>query len=196
MKIKNIIEQVLFRGRKTLKSVRFDMLNRKSIWSNQVYEVYDTGDAAVILPYHKKNRTVLLIRQLRIATYVNGNEDGMLIEACAGKLNKGENPDECIVRELEEETGYVVLDVQKISEAYIAPGAITEKIHFYITPYNETMKKYDGGGLEEEGEDIEVMEVSFETAYRMMEANEIKDVKTIVLLQYLKMNEAVLCGKS
>lgn len=196
MKIENVIEEVLFQGRKLLKSVRFDMLNRNSEWSNQVYEVYDTGDAAVILPYHKTNRTVLLIRQLRIATYINGNNDGMLIEACAGKLNKGENPDECIVRELEEETGYVVPSVQKIAEAYIAPGAITEKIYFYITPYTEEMNRYEGGGLAEEGEDIEVMEVSFDTAYKMVESNEIMDVKTIVLIQYLKLNEAVLCGKS
>lgn len=193
MKLKNVIEEVLFQGRKLLKSVRFDTLNRNSEWSNQVYEIYDTGDAAVILPYHKTNRTVLLIRQLRIATYINGNKDGMLIEACAGKLNEGENPDECIIRELEEETGYVVPSVQKISEAYIAPGAITEKIHFYLTPYTEEMKKYDGGGLAEEGEDIEVMEVSFATAYKMVESNEIMDVKTIVLIQYLKLNEAMLC---
>lgn len=135
--------------------------------------------------YNTVSRTIILTRQFRLPTYINGNETGMLIEACAGLLDQ-DNPEDCIRRETEEETGYKISKVEKIFEAYMSPGSVTEILHFFIAEYSNDMKITDGGGLEEEGENIEVLELSFNDALSMIDTGEIKDAKTIMLLQHLR----------
>jgi nudix-type nucleoside diphosphatase (YffH/AdpP family) len=149
-------------------------------------EAYDRGNGAVILLYNKESKTIILTRQFRIPTYVNGNSDGMMIEACAGLLDK-DQPDDCIRRETEEETGYQIQDIQKVYEAYMSPGSVTEKLYFYIGEYSNHMKISDGGGAEGEHENIEVLEITFDKALRMLETGEIKDAKTIMLIQYIRL---------
>ena len=150
-------------------------------------EVYDRGDGATILLYNKTQSTVILTRQFRIATYVSGHSSGMMIEACAGMLDEN-NPEDCIKKETKEETGYHISKIEKIYEAYTTPGANTEIIHFFIGAYTKDMKLSEGGGLQEEQEYIEVLELDFDEAYDMIASGEIKDAKTIMLLQYIKLN--------
>lgn len=170
----------------TLNKITFDNTKSDGTIQTQSREAYDRGNGAVILLYNKEINTVILTRQFRLPTYINGNSTGMLIEACAGLLDN-DNPEECIKRETEEETGYKITHVEKVFEAYMSPGSVTEILHFFIAAYSEEMKAADGGGLEEEGEDIEVMELPFNTALTMIDTGEIKDAKTIMLLQYLRL---------
>lgn len=156
----------------------------------QIREVYDRGNGAGILLYNTIQKTVILIRQFRLPTYLNGNKTGMMIEVCAGLLDK-ENPEECIIREVEEETGYQVTTVQKVFETYVSPGAVTEILHLFIGEYNSSMKVSEGGGLASEQENIEVLEVPFIEALAMIDRGEIQDSKTIMLLQYAKINNLV-----
>src|SRR5690606_39508 len=144
------------------------------------------GNGSVILPYDKVRGTVVLTRQFRLPTFVNGNPDGMMIEACAGLLD-ADNPEDCIRREAEEETGYRIDKVTKIFEAYMLPGSVTEILHFFIAEYDPSMKVAAGGGVEGEEENIEVLELPFETALGMIDSGEIRDAKTIMLLQYIRL---------
>ena len=153
----------------------------------QTKEVYDRGHGATILLYNQETRTVILTRQFRLAPYLNKKEDGMLIEACAGQLD-GENPEEAMIRETEEETGYKILKLKKIFEAYTTPGSVTETLHFYVAAYSDEMKVNEGGGLQEEGEEIDVLELGFDEACEMVANGEIKDCKTIMLLQYAQIH--------
>lgn len=153
----------------------------------QIREAYDRGNGATILLYHPQNRTVILTRQFRLPTYVNGNESGMMIEACAGLLDK-DNPEDCIRKEAEEETGYKIKKVEKIFEAYMSPGSVTEILYFFVAEYDQDMKVGEGGGLDEEQENIEVLELKFEEALRMVANGEINDAKTIMLLQYAQIH--------
>lgn len=149
-------------------------------------EAYDRGNGAVILLYNTQSKTVILTRQFRLPTYINGNPDGMMIEACAGLLDK-DNPEDCIRKETEEETGYRISDVKRIYETYMSPGSVTEILYFFIATYSKDQKVNEGGGVDEE-ENIEVLELPFNKAWEMMEKGEIKDAKTIMLLQYAKLN--------
>jgi len=153
----------------------------------QSREAYDRGNGATILLYNKAEQTVILTRQFRMPTYLNGNKDGYLIECCGGLLDK-DNPEECIRRETEEETGYKVTDVRKVFEAYMSPGSVTEILYFFVAEYSKAMKVSDGGGLDEESEHIEVMELPFSKAIEMIGTGEIKDAKTIMLLQQARLN--------
>ena len=153
----------------------------------QSREAYDRGNGAVIMLYNKEQATVILTRQFRLPTFINGNESGMLIEACAGLLDQ-ENPEECIIRETQEETGYKITSVQKIFEAYMSPGSVTEILYFFIAEYSKEMKVDEGGGAEHEEENIEVLEMSIAEALRLVDQGEIKDAKTIMLLQYVRLH--------
>lgn len=185
-RVKNISTEILSSNWYTLKKITYDYLSNGE-WKTLNREAYDRGNGAVILLYNKVLQTVILTRQFRMPTYINGNQSGMLIEACAGLLDK-DNPEDCIRRETEEETGYKINHVQKVFEAYMSPGSVTEKLYFFIAEYAKEMKVNEGGGLEHEQESIEVLELSFEEALRMIENGEINDGKTIMLLQYLKLN--------
>lgn len=170
-----------------LKKITYDYQREDSEPEVQIREVYDRGNGATILLYNKINKTVILTRQLRIPTYMNGNETGMMIETCAGLLDK-DNAEDCIRKEVEEETGYKVSEVHKIFEVYMSPGSVTEIIYFFVGEYNKEMKIHEGGGLDHEQENIEVLEYLFDDAYAMIATGEIKDAKTIMLLQYAKIN--------
>lgn len=151
-------------------------------------EAYDRGNGSTILLYNKLKSSVILTRQFRLPTYINGNSSGMLIESCAGLLDK-DNPEDCIVKEAREETGYRIENPLKIFEAYMSPGSVTEIVYFFVAEYFDENKIGDGGGLEDENENIEVLEIDFETAYQMIASGEIMDGKTIMLLQYAKLNK-------
>ena len=173
-----------------LNKVTFDYQKKDESWITQKREVYDRGDGAAILLYNSNNKTVLLTRQFRLPSYLNGNESGMMIEVCAGLLDK-DNPEECIIRETEEETGYRISKVEKIMESYMSPGAVTEILHLFVGEYNASMKVSEGGGLESEQENIDVLEMSYDEAYNMISTGEIKDAKTILLLQHAKIKNLI-----
>jgi GDP-mannose pyrophosphatase NudK len=172
----------------TLKKVTYEFLKSNGQLQTQTREAYDRGNGAAILLYNKELKTVILTRQFRLPTFINGNPDGMLIEACAGLLDK-DNPEDCIKRETEEETGYKIKAPIKIFEAYMSPGSVTEILFFFIAEYNAGMKIHSGGGIEHEQEDIEVLEIPFEKAMQMLETGEIRDAKTIMLLQYIQIKK-------
>jgi len=171
----------------TLRKITYQSTRPDGSVTVQSREAYDRGNGATILLYNKENKSVILTRQFRMPTYVNGNADGFLIETCAGLLDK-DNAEECIKRETEEETGYKITAVKKVFEAYMSPGSVTELIYFFVAEYSKDMKVSDGGGIEEESENIEVLEIPFNQALSMIENGEIRDGKTIMLLQYAQLN--------
>lgn len=183
--LRNISTEVLSDNWYTLRKVTFEIQKQDGTWETQSREAYDRGNGAAILLYNLEHKTVILTRQFRMPTYVNGNEDGMMIEVCAGLLDQ-DNPEDCIRRETEEETGYQVRDVRKVFEAYMSPGSVTEILYCFVAEYSKDMQISEGGGLDHEQENIEVLELPFEQALKMMTSGEIKDAKTIMLLQYLQ----------
>ncbi|MFN8805406.1 MAG: GDP-mannose pyrophosphatase NudK [Bacteroidota bacterium] len=170
----------------TLKKVTFDYQHKSGKWIEQNREAYDRGNGATILLFNQITKTVILTRQFRLPSYINGNPTGMLIEACAGLLDL-DNPEDCIRRETEEETGFKIRDVKKIYEAYMSPGSVTEILYFFVAEYSKEMQTSKGVGVDEH-EDIDVLELPFSTALEMMNNGEIKDGKTIMLLQYLQIH--------
>lgn len=168
----------------------FELQEKNGKRSIQHREAYDRGNGAVILLYNPSQKTVILTQQFRLPTFVNGNKDGMMIEACAGLLDQ-DNPEDCIRRETEEETGYRIDRVEKIYEAYMSPGSVTEILHFFIGEYTKNQKVAEGGGVDEESENIEVLELDFEKAFKMIKTGEIKDAKTIMLLQHAKLHQLI-----
>ena len=181
-RIRNTVREVLSDAWYTLYRYRFEYLRSDGRWDPQTREVYDRGNGAAVLLYDPGRETVLLTRQFRMPTYVNGNPDGLLTEACAGLLD-GTNPEQAILREILEETGYRVPRVEKVCEAYSSPGAVTELLHFYLASYSPGMKAAPGGGMEEESEDIELLEYSYEEVLRLLSKGGLRDAKTLILLQ-------------
>lgn len=167
----------------TLRNITYDLTRRNGEVIRHKREVYDRGNGATILLYNSTKKTVLLVRQFRVATWVNGNQDGMLIETCAGLLDNDE-PEVCIRKEAIEETGYDVGEVRKIFELYMSPGGVTELIHFFIAEYHDGERASIGGGVEDE--EIEVLELPFSRALEMVRSGEIRDGKTVLLLNYLQ----------
>jgi GDP-mannose pyrophosphatase NudK len=175
----------------TLKKITYEGITAKGKTISQNREAYDRGNGAVILLYNGCSRSLILTRQFRLPTFINGNTDGMLIEACAGLLDL-DQPEDCIRRETEEETGYRIDKVQKVFEAYMSPGSVTELLYFFIAEYSNEMKISNGGGLEAEQENIEVLEIKFDEAVGMIADGRIKDGKTIMLIQYLQINKQIM----
>ena len=190
-KIRNIEKKVLSDNWYTLNKYSYDYQKPTGEWERQEREAYDRGNGSTILLYNAAKQSVILTRQFRLPTFVNGNPDGMLVEACAGLLEE-HNAEDCIKKEAEEETGYKIDKVEKIFEAYMSPGSVTEILYFFVAEYSDAMKVSEGGGLEHEQEDIEVLELSFDDAFSMIASGEIKDAKTIMLLQYAKINKLLL----
>ncbi len=189
-KVKNIKKEVLSNNWYTLNKFTFDYQKPDGTWETQNREAYDRGNGAGILLYNKAKGTVVLTKQFRMPTYVNGNEDGMMIEVCAGLLD-GDNPEDCIRKETEEETGYKIDNVKRVFETYMSPGSVTEILYLFIGAYEDRMKVSDGGGAEHETENIEVMEIPFSKALEMIGNGEINDAKTIILLQYAQIQGLV-----
>jgi len=168
-----------------LNKVTFNYKKENEKIESHIREVYDRGNGAGILLYNSAKKTVILTRQFRLPTYLNGNKTGMMIEVCAGLLDK-DNAEQAIIRETEEETGYSLKKVQKVIETYMSPGSVTEILYLFVGEYDESMKVSSGGGLDAEQENIEVLEYTFDDAYAMIESGEITDAKTIMLLQHAK----------
>ncbi|WP_281631775.1 NUDIX domain-containing protein [Flavobacterium luteolum] len=168
-----------------LNKVTFNYKKENEKVESHIREVYDRGNGAGILLYNTAKKTVVLTRQFRLPTYLNGNKTGMMIEVCAGLLDK-DNAEQAIIRETEEETGYRLTKVQKVIETYMSPGSVTEILYLFVGEYDENMKVSSGGGLDAEQENIEVLEYTFDEAYAMIESGEITDAKTIMLLQHAK----------
>ncbi len=185
--IKILKTEILSDNWYTLKKITFEVEKATGETQVQSREAYDRGNGATILLFNKELQTVILTSQFRLPTFINGNEDGYLIECCAGLLDK-DNAEDCIKRETEEETGYKVSSVTKIFEAYMSPGSVTEILYFFTAEYSKNMKVGDGGGVEAENENIEVLELPFSKAYNMISTGEIRDGKTIMLLQYAKLH--------
>jgi GDP-mannose pyrophosphatase NudK len=188
--IKIISKEILSDNWYTLNKITFEYLKKDGTREIQNREAYDRGNGATILLYNKENQTVILTRQFRLPTYINGNETGMLIETCAGLLDK-DNPETAIKRETEEETGYKIKDVKKVFEASMSPGSVTEILYFFVAEYSKDMKVSEGGGHHDEQENIEVLEMAFKEALGKIATGEIKDGKTIMLLQYAQINGLV-----
>ncbi|HAE76773.1 NUDIX domain-containing protein [Morganella morganii] len=169
-----------------LKKYVVDYLRRDGTCQRLEREVYDRGNGAVILLYNRQKNSVILIRQFRLPVYVNGH-DGFLIEAAAGLLEE-QDPVSRIKAEAEEETGFRITDVEKVFEAFMSPGSVTEKLYFFIAEYQDNNRQSDGGGLPEEGEDVEVLEMPFPQALAAIRNGEIIDGKTIMLLQHLALS--------
>ena len=165
-----------------LKKTTFDYRRSDGTWQRQSRETYDRGHGATILLYNRERRTVVLVRQFRFPAYVEGH-DGFLIETAAGLLDQA-TPEVRIKAEVEEETGYRIGEVHKVFEAFMSPGSVTERLHFFVAEYDPASRPGTGGGVAEEGEDIEVLELTMERAMAMMASGEIADGKTIMLLQY------------
>lgn len=170
----------------TLRKFTFEYQRKNGTWETQSREAYDRGNGATILLHNPAAGTVILTRQFRLPTFVNGNPTGMLIEACAGLLDD-EHPDAAILRETEEETGYRLTAVRKVLEAYMSPGSVTERLFFYLAEYSAATEQRGGGGIEEE--EIEVLELPLTQALAMVATGEIQDGKTIILLQHLRLQQ-------
>ncbi|WP_343485890.1 GDP-mannose pyrophosphatase NudK [Allomuricauda sp. d1] len=188
--IKNIKKEILSDNWYTLNKYTFDYQKEDGTWETQHREAYDRGNGAAILLYNKNKGTVILTRQFRMPTYVNGNEDGMMVEVCAGLLD-GDNPEDCIRKETEEETGFKIDNVQRVMETYMSPGSVTEILYLFVGAYEDRMRVGEGGGAAHETENIEVLELKFEEALKMVQTGEINDAKTILLLQWVQINELV-----
>jgi nudix-type nucleoside diphosphatase (YffH/AdpP family) len=184
VRVKNV--SVLSDRHYRLEEVEFDYRRGNGEWQTMKREVFDRGHAATLLAYNVASRTVVLTRQFRLPPYRAGHDD-LMIEAAAGMLDD-DTPENRIRAEAEEEIGYRLHDVRKVFEAFMSPGSVTEKLHFFVAEYEAAMRIGDGGGLAEEGEDIEVLELSIDAALAMIADGRIADAKTIMLLQHAALN--------
>ena len=180
----NVIKnKILSENYFVLRNITYDLTQRDGQVVQHKREVYDRGNGATVLLYNSQKQSVVLVRQFRIATWVNGNADGMLIETCAGLLDDDE-PEDCIRKEAIEETGYQVKNVRKVFQLYMSPGGVTEIVHFFIAEYDDSLRENAGGGVEDEA--IDVLELPFSQALEMIRRGEICDGKALILLQYLQ----------
>jgi GDP-mannose pyrophosphatase NudK len=185
--VRGVEERLLSHNWYTLKTTSYELLRRNGSWQRQHRETYDRGNGACILLFNRSSNSVVLTRQFRYPSFVNGNTSGYLVEVCAGLLD-ADDPETCIRRETEEETGYRISEVRQVFSCYMSPGSVTEKIHFFIGEYVAENKVSDGGGHAHEGEDIEVLELPFVDALAMMADGRICDAKTIMLLQHAQLS--------
>lgn len=188
LKIEVIKDKILSDNYFILRNITYDLSRNDAEAVRHKREVYDRGNGATILLYNREKKTVVLTRQFRVATWVNGNVDGMLIEACAGLLDADE-PEVCARKEAMEETGYLVGEVEKLFELYMSPGGVTELIYFYLAEYTDAQREFAGGGIDDE--DIDVLELPFAQALEMVNSGEIRDGKTIILLQQLQLRKVM-----
>ncbi len=191
--LKNIKKTTLSKDWATLDRIDYDYQFQNGKWKRLSRETYNRGNGAAILLYNADKGTVILTKQFRMPIYENNSEEGMSIEACAGAIDNNDNPLETILRETEEEVGYKINKAKQVLTAYTSPGALTEKMYLFVAEYNDAMKSNEGGGLEIENEEIEVLEMPFSMAIEMMNKGEIIDAKTIMLLQYAQINKLLEC---
>lgn len=173
-------------GWHVLRRTTFDYRGRDGRWTPQTRETYDRGNGATVLLYDPTGRTLLLTRQFRFPAYVNGHPDGMLVESAAGLLD-GDSPEEAIRREAAEELGVSIGELTHLFDLYMSPGSVTERVHFYAAPYVPA-EVTGGGGVEEEGEEIEPVVVPYDEALELIADGRIADGKTVILLQWAALN--------
>lgn len=174
-----------------LEKYNYDYELESGAWEEQIREVYNRGDGVAVLLCEKGSDNIILTRQFRLPTYLNGNEGGMMVEACAGVLDEA-SPEKAMLREIEEETGYRLPSVRSILTTYTSPGSVSEKLHLYIGEYEQGMRVNEGGGASDETEHIEVLEMGLSQAMEWIRSGRIVDAKTIILLQYRSLE---LAGK-
>ena len=175
--------ELLASGWHVLRRTTLDRRRPDGSWITEQRETYDRGNGATLLLYDVPRRTVLLSRQFRFPVYVNGHPDGLLLETAAGLLDD-ESPEDAVRREVEEELGVTVGEVEHVFDVWMSPGSVTERLHFFAAPYSAADRTGDRGGLEEEGEDIEIVELDFDAALDMIDDGRIADAKTVMLLQW------------
>ncbi|MDX3695598.1 NUDIX domain-containing protein [Streptomyces europaeiscabiei] len=177
------------------RTTTFDFQHADGTWSTQERETHDRGNGATLLLYDAERETVLLTRQFRYPVYVNGHPDGMLIETPGGLLDEeDEHPEVAVRREVVEETGHTIGEIQHVFDIYMSPGSVTERVSFYAASYGPSTRTHEGGGLDEEGEDIELVELPFRRALEMIRGGEIADAKTIMLLQWAALEGPFAAG--
>ncbi|HWJ94324.1 MAG TPA: NUDIX domain-containing protein [Telluria sp.] len=169
-----------------LRNVTYEQRRGDGKWQTETREVYESASGAAALLYNRAKGTVLLTRQFRIGARLSGH-DGFLIEAAAGVLDDAD-PAERVRAEIREETGYDIAQVEKVLELFASPGTLTERVHYFLAEYDPSQKAGDGGGKEEEGEDIDVVEMAFGEALAKVQSGEICDAKTVILLQFLQLS--------
>ena len=189
--LKNIEHVSLSKAWAKLDRIDYDFQFKNGEWKRLSRETYNRGDGASILLYNKAKGTVILTRQFRMPIYENEPKDSMSIEVCAGAIDGNDSPLETVIKEAEEEVGYKIEHAKHVLTAYTSPGALTEKMYMFVAEYNDNMKVNDGGGLESEHEEIELLELPFHKAIEMMENEEIIDAKSIMLLQYAQINKLI-----
>lgn len=183
--VRFISEKILYKGWSTLMQYMLEYTRKDGKKEQHIREIYDSGDGAAILLYNPETRKITLVRQFRLPAYLNGHHDGMLLEVCAGMLDLN-HPEAAIIKEVEEETGIRIQKAEKLFEAFATPGAHKEKIHFFAGQYTESTRTHEGGGLQDEHEEIEVVEIGYDDVDALLYSGEIVDIKTIALLQYGK----------
>lgn len=188
-RIKNITHHILSKAWATLYRIDYDYTFKDGSVKRIQRECYNRGNGVAVLLYNVEKSTVILTKQFRMPVYENNKTEGMSIEVCAGAIDKNESPERTILREIEEEVGYKIEEIECVVETNMSPGAMTEKLYLFIAEYSEAMKINEGGGLDSEDEDIEVLEMPFKTALNMIKTKAINDAKTIILLQYAQINK-------
>jgi nudix-type nucleoside diphosphatase (YffH/AdpP family) len=184
-RVRNVSEEVLADDYYVLRKATFELRGADGVWREQRREAYDRGNGAAILLHDPDRATVLLTRQFRWPVYTNGHPDGMLLEACAGLLDE-DDPETAIRREVAEETGLEVGEIKHLFDAYMSPGSVTERLHFYYATYGREDRIPERAGVAEEGEEIEPVELPEREALEMVRRGEILDAKTIMLLRWLE----------
>jgi nudix-type nucleoside diphosphatase (YffH/AdpP family) len=185
-RVRLVREELLSDNWAILKKTTLDYQRSDGTWQTLTRETYNRGNGATILLYNRAKRSVILTRQFRYTTFVNQHY-ALLIETCAGLLD-ARDPAEAIRSETEEETGYRISQPEKVMEVFMSPGSVTEKLFFFVAEYEEDLRVAEGGGVQTDGEDIDVVEVGIDEAMLMIERGEILDGKTIILLQYAKLH--------
>lgn len=186
-KIKNITSTVLSNFWGKLERIDFDFKFKNGHWKRLAHEAYGKSDGVAILIYNSETKKVILSKQFRIPVYISGVSQGVSIEVCGGAIDAGESPETTVIREAKEELGYHISNLKAVSTVFLSPGIVRERVHLFIGEYKDSDKiDNSGGGLEIEGEEIEVMELSFENALNMIDSQEIIDARTIMLLQHVK----------
>lgn len=194
--LKNITKRVLSKAWAKLYRIDYDFQFKTGEWKSVSRECYDRGHGAAILLYNSQKGTVILTKQFRMPIYESNSTEAMSIEVCAGAIDNNDKPLETILRETEEEVGYKLNDAKQVLSAYTSPGALTEKLYLFVAEYNDTMKLNEGGGLDTENEEIEVLEMQFSKALELINNAEIRDAKTIMLLQYAQINDLIIPAKT
>lgn len=187
--LKNIKKTNLSKDWATLDRIDYEYQFKNGEWKSISRECYNRGDGAAIFLYNVEKGTVILTKQFRMPIYENTKSEGMSIEVCAGSIEHNDKPLETILRETEEEVGYKIREAKEVFKTYTSPGALTEKLFLYVAEYTDALKISEGGGLEIENEEIEVLELPFSKVISMIETEEIIDAKTIMLVQYAQINK-------